>query len=260
MLRLDHRLSFRIVSRWLLLSAALVALAGCTALPAPALEVTQISTYPALEMGLYDGDMTYAQLAQAGNFGIGTFDSMDGEMIALDGQFYQARSDGSVRRADKTLETPFATVTFFTPEQRLQPAEPLASFDELKAYLARVAPPTNRPYAIRLDGRFSYIKIRSVPRQNQPYPPLADVVAQQVTWERQDIRGSLVGYWFPEYLSALVAPGYHLHFISDDRQVAGHLLDCILDGATIAIDYLDQVTLRIPQTAAFAAADFSTKP
>ena len=99
MLRLDLRPSVRIVSRWLLLSVVLVALAGCTVLPAPAQEVTQISTYPALEKGLYDGDVTYAQLAQAGDFGIGTFDSMDGEMIALAGQFYQARSDGSVRRA-----------------------------------------------------------------------------------------------------------------------------------------------------------------
>jgi acetolactate decarboxylase len=260
MLKPDLRLSIRTIARGLLVPAVLVALAGCIALPAPTQEVTQISTYPALEKGFYDGDVTYAQLAQAGNFGIGTFDGMDGEMIALAGQFYQARSDGSVRRADATLETPFATVTFFTAEQRLQPDEPLASYDQLKAYLARVAPPANRPYAIRIDGTFPSIKIRSVPRQSEPYPPLADVVAQQVTWERKDMRGTLVGYWFPEYLSTLVAPGYHLHFISDDRQVAGHLLECSLDGATVAIDYLDQVTLRIPQTQAFAAADFSTKP
>jgi acetolactate decarboxylase len=269
MLRLDLRLSLRIVARGLLLPAVLAVLVSCTALPEPidqvdvvdeVDEVTQISTYPALEMGLYDGDVTYAQLAQAGNFGIGTFDSMDGEMMALDGQFYQARADGAVRRADKTQETPFATVTFFSAEQRVQPAESLAGYDQLKAYLARVAPPTNRPYAIRIDGSFPYVKIRSVPRQSEPYPPLADVVAQQVTWEQKDMRGTLVGYWFPEYLSALVAPGYHLHFISDDRQVAGHLLDCSLDGATVAIDYLDQVTLRIPQTATFAAMDFSTKP
>ena len=131
MLRLDLRLSVRIVSRWLLLFAVLVAMAGCTALLEPIDEVTQISTYPALERGLYDGDVTYAQLAQAGNFGIGTFDGMDGEMISLDGQFYQARSDGSVRRADRALETPYATVTFFTADQRLQPDEPLASYDQL---------------------------------------------------------------------------------------------------------------------------------
>jgi acetolactate decarboxylase len=248
----------------IVLVAALLALAGCVPLPPPVQEVggsaTQISTYPALQMGLYDGDVTYAELAKMGNFGIGTFDGMDGEMIALDGQFYQARYDGSVRQADEGLETPFATVTFFSAEQRVQASEPLGSYDSLKAYLAQVAPPANEPYAIRLEGAFPYVKIRSIPRQSEPYPPLSDVLAQQAIWELKDVRGTLVGYWFPEFLSALNAPGYHLHFISDDRQAAGHLLDCSLDGATVAIDTLDRVTLQIPQTAAFAEADFSTEP
>ena len=123
-------------------------LAGCIALPAPARQVTQISTYPALEMGLYDGDVSYAELARMGNFGIGTFDGMDGEMIALDGQFYQARSDGSVRPADNSLETPFATVTFFMPAQRMQTPDSFASYDQLRAFLATVAPPANEPHSI----------------------------------------------------------------------------------------------------------------
>jgi len=262
MLELVFRLATRVAPRGLLflLPAVLITMAGCVRVPPPVQEVTQISTYPALEIGLYDGDVTYAQLARMGNFGIGTFDGMDGEMMALDGIFYQARTDGTVRRAADSLETPFATVTFFAPEQRAQTAGPLRSYDLLKDYLASVAPPANEPYAIKLAGDFSYIKIRSVPQQREPYPPLADVIAQQVTWEREDIHGTLVGYWFPEYLSALNAPGYHLHFISDDRQVAGHLLECSLDSATIDIDYLDRVTLQFPQTAAFAAADFSMEP
>jgi acetolactate decarboxylase len=241
MLGIVSRPSIRFAPRrfLLLLPAIVVTLAGCVPLPPAEQEVTQISTYPALEMGLYDGDVTYAELARMGNTGIGTFDGMDGEMIALDGQFYQARADGSVLRAADGLETPFATVTFFAPEQRVQ---------------------ANEPYAIRVDGTFPYLKIRSIPRQSEPYPPLADVVAQQTTWELKDVRGTLVGYWFPEYLSGLNAPGYHLHFISDDRQVAGHLLECSLDGATVAIDHVDRVTLQIPQTEAFAAADFSTEP
>ncbi len=243
----------------LLLSVVLVLLAGCSESPAASNALAQISTYPALEKGLYDGDVTYARLARMGNFGIGTFDGMDGEMIALDGQFYQARADGSVRPADKSLETPFATVTFFKAAQHQQLAEPLASYDLLKTYLAKVAPPTNRPYAIKLAGRFSYLKIRSVPKQNEPYPPLSDVVAKQVTWERHGISGTLVGYWFPQYLATLNAPGYHLHFISDDRQVAGHMLDCSLDTATIDIDYLDQVNVEIPQTAMFRTADLNTR-
>lgn len=241
-LRFGSSTPFRI----LVLLGALAAVAGCVPLPPPANEITQISTYSALEKGLFDGDVSYAQLAQAGNFGIGTFDGMDGEMIALDGRFYQARSDGSVLVAGNALETPFATVTYFAPDQRQEVAEPLASYDLLKAHLASVAPPTNRPYAIRIEGDFPYLKIRSVPRQSEPFPPLADVIAQQVTWEKQDIHGTLVGYWFPEDLAGLNAPGYHLHFISDDRQIAGHLLECSLESGTIMIDHQDRLAVRLP--------------
>jgi acetolactate decarboxylase len=253
--------SIRISSRapLFLLPVVLAALGACVPLSPPADGVTQISTYPALEMGLYDGDVSYAELAQMGNFGIGTFDGMDGEMIALDGQFYQARADGSVHRAESNLETPYATVSFFTPEQRARAAGPMTSYDEIKAYLTGLVLPANEPYAIRVDGSFTYVKIRSIPRQSEPYPPLADVVAQQTTWELKEIRGTLVGYWFPEYLSALVAPGYHLHFISEDRRVAGHLLECSADTAEVAVEPLERVTLQIPQTAAFAAADLSTE-
>jgi acetolactate decarboxylase len=88
---------------------------------------------------------------------------------------------------------------------------------------------------------------------------LTDVIAKQATWEKENIRGTLVGFWFPEYLAGINAPGYHLHFISDDRQVAGHLLECNLESATLEIDYQDQLTVRFPQTAAYRAADLSAQ-
>ena len=254
--RSPRRPRARVSALLVLLCAALIGPAGCVALPPPAHGITQISTYPALEHGLYDGDVTYGELAQAGNFGIGTFDGMDGEMIALEGSFYQARSDGTVLLAGNDLETPFATVTSFVAEQR-RAVSSLTSYDSLKALLAQAAPPTNRPYAIKLSGRFSRVKIRSIPRQTEPFPPLADVIAAQVTWDKDDIPGTLVGYWFPENLAGINAPGYHLHFISDDRRVAGHLLECSLESGVLEIDYQDQLTVRFPQTPAYRSADFS---
>ena len=100
-------------------------------------------------------------------------------------------------------------------------------------------------------------KIRSIPQQTEPFPPLADVIAAQVTWDKDDIPGTLVGYWFPENLAGINAPGYHLHFISDDRRVAGHLLECSLESGVLEIDYQDQLTVRFPQTPAYRSADFS---
>jgi acetolactate decarboxylase len=235
-------------------------LSGCAPLPSKTYGViTQVSTYPALQRGLYHGEVTYAQLAQVGDFGVGTFDGLDGEMIALDGKFYQAKTDGSVRLADPTVKTPFADVHFFRSQQQLHLNEPVQNYDQLKAYLAKQLPTTNRPYAFKITSNFPTLKIRSVAKQSEPYPPLTAAVAQQTVFELHNITGTLVGYTMPDYLGGIGVAGYHFHFISGDKQHGGHLLDCSLTEATVEIDYLDKVTLFIPQNAAFQGTDF-TKP
>jgi len=221
--------------------------------------VIQVSTYPALAQGMYDGDLTYARLKQIADFGIGTFDGMDGEMVALDGIFYQAKIDGSVHPAAPTLECPFATVHFFHNDRQIA-LSALQTYDQLKARLDPYLTTPNRPYAFKITGTFAYLKLRSIPKQNTPFPPLTSVIAQQTVFEHRNIRGTLVGYWFPDYLASLNAIGYHLHFISDDKQKAGHMLDCSLTEAVALIDDLDSVQLLIPQTPAFQKIDWSKVP
>lgn len=60
--------------------------------------IFQISTIDALLDGAYDGDVSFAVLREHGDFGLGTLEACDGEMIALDGEFFQAAADGTVRR------------------------------------------------------------------------------------------------------------------------------------------------------------------
>src|SRR5215813_5470562 len=76
-------------------------------------EVFQVSTLDALSLGIFQGAVSFGHLREHGNFGLGTFDGLDGEMVALDGRFYQIRSDGSVSRVENTNTTPFAVVTNF---------------------------------------------------------------------------------------------------------------------------------------------------
>ncbi len=246
----------------MLLVCLLVGSVACAPAAAPknSALLTQVSTYPALQLGLYAGDLTYAQLEQYGDFGIGTFDGMDGEMIALDGKFYQAKADGSVRVADPASRAPFATLNFFRASRQARLTEPLQNYDQLKAYLNRYLPAANHPYAFKIAGTFAYLKVRSVPKQSEPFPPLPSVIAQQTTFELQNRAGVLIGFWVPDYLASLNAPGYHLHFLSDDRQHGGHLLEGSFAAATIDINDLTQVAVIIPQNAAFQKADFAQVP
>ena len=132
----------------------------------------QTSTLQALMAGVYDGDLTFQALARHGDFGLGTFDALDGEMIALDGIFYQIKADGRVSPVAGSMKTPFAEVTFFKAGRTHMIEMPL-NYQQLLDYVDRLLPSPNLPYAIRIDGLFTSVKTRSIPRQQKPYPPLA---------------------------------------------------------------------------------------
>lgn len=228
----------------------------------------QTSTITALLEGCYDGVATCGALKRQGDFGIGTFDRLDGEMILLDGTVYQARADGVVARPADSATVPFASVTRFGPVREAD-IGPCAGLDALKAKLdaLRAAGGDNLFYAVRVDGVFGRVKYRSVPAQSKPYPKLTEVAARQPVFERIGIRGTLVGFWCPAYAKTLNLAGYHLHFISDDRKSGGHLLDCDLREGRAAAEPRHEFRLTLPENDAFrgvrmggdAAADRALK-
>src|SRR5919202_2736202 len=141
----------------------------------------QTSTVDALLEGKYEGDVSFAELAARGDFGLGTLDALDGEMVCLDGSFYQVKSDGRVYAVEGTARTPFAVVTTFEPDVSETLSTPM-DFEALCGYVDGVVGGDVVCCAIRVDGRFENVKTRSVPRQHKPYPPLVEVVKNQPTF------------------------------------------------------------------------------
>lgn len=205
----------------------------------------QTSTIDALLQEEYDGDIDFAELAGRGDFGLGTLDALDGEMIALDGGFYQVKADGRAYEIDRRARTPFAVVTFFEPNLSRTLATP-TDFDGFCTYLDRLVGDEAPCCAVRLDGRFEYVKTRSVPRQHKPYPPLIEVVKRQPTFELRDVTGSIVGFRFPRYAQGLNVAGYHFHFITQDRSAGGHVLDFRLAGGELSVDQEADLRLELP--------------
>jgi acetolactate decarboxylase len=241
----------------LTLALCLTAGAACAAAQP---RLFQTSILQALMAGDYDGDFTFQQLARHGDFGLGTFDALDGEMVALNGVFYQVRADGRVYPVAGAKRTPFAEVTFFKADSTHMLEQPL-NFQHLLDYVTRLLPSPNLPYAIKIDGFFPYVKTRSIPRQPKPYPPLAKAAQGQAVFELHNVKGVIVGFRHPAYLAGVNLPGYHCHFITADRRAGGHLLDCRVQGATVAIEALPQFTLRLPQNRAFLRTDLTkSKP
>lgn len=239
----------------LVVCLALCLAAGPLCAAAPRL-LFQTSTLQALMSGVYDGDLTFQELARHGDFGLGTFNALDGEMIALDGAFYQIRADGRVYPVDGTMKTPFAEVTFFKADITQMIEMPM-NLRQLLDYVDRLLPSPNLPYAIRIEGFFPSVKTRSVPRQQKPYPPLAAATAKQVVFDLAGVKGVIVAFRYPAYLAGVNMPGYHCHFITADRRAGGHLLYCRVEGATVAVDSIPDFYLRLPESQPFSRLDLT---
>ena len=208
-------------------------------------ELVQISTIDALLQGVYDGNTSLQALSENGNFGIGTLNGLDGELILLDGNFYQVRGDGKIYKPELNACSPFASVTYFNPEKDFQ-VEAL-SFTGLKTKIDSLMPGSNLFFGIKLSGNFKSVKTRSVPKQQQPYPPLVDVTANQPEFEATNVSGTLVGFYCPPYVTGLNVPGYHLHFLSDEIDFGGHLLAFELESGTLELDQINNFSLKLPE-------------
>ena len=219
--------------------------------------LAQVSTIDALLTGIYDGEMTVNDLKKYGDFGLGTFNGLDGEMLAVDGRFYQITSDGKAKQPDTGLKTPFAAVTFFETDQRVD-LKPGANFEVFKKQMDNVIPTPNIFYAIRIEGVFRSVKTRSVPKQSKPYKLLKEVVNAQPIFNFEDVKGTMVGFRCPPYVKSINVPGYHLHFLTEDGTAGGHVLEFTVKEAVLNIDETSRFSLMLPQSKAFYDVNFTS--
>ena len=206
--------------------------------------LAQVSTLSAVMGGDYDGRMSLSELGRYGDMGLGTFDALDGEMICVDGRFYRVRTDGKCYRVSGSETTPFANVAFFRPEQTRK-IPPGTNYAALRKIIESMIPCAESFYAIRIDGTFRWIRTRSVPRQKRPYPPFLEVVKKQTTFDLGQVRGTMVGFYFPAFAKGVNVVGCHFHFLTASRTAGGHVLTFETDEAVIAIDRLDTLLMML---------------
>ena len=232
------------------------ALSGCLHLKDSNDALFQSSTITALFERVYEGDTTYGELKTRGDFGIGTFDGVDGEMVALDENFYQIKADGKAYPVDDEMRTPFAVVKFFESDKTI-PLEESLDMRRITDYIDRRLPTKNIFYAVRIDGIFSYIKVRSVTGQQKPYPPFSEVIRNQSVFELHDVKGTVVGFRFPEYTNGINVPGYHFHFITEDRKAGGHVLEFEVRNGKAEADFTNKFYMVLPHHEDFYKANLN---
>jgi acetolactate decarboxylase len=218
----------------------------------------QVSTSAALVEGLYQGAVRVSRLLRHGDFGLGTFIDLNGEMVVLDGICYQVSSSGRVAVIEGDQLIPYGVVTRFKAEFSKQ-SQRLNSFDELTSVCDDFRDSDNVFYAFRVDGRFSLMKTRvmkAVPEGTN----LKAAASGQQEFVFQDISGTLVGLWSPGFAGSFSVPGYHFHFLSADRQKGGHVLECHALDVAVAGCAMNEMHVSLPETDEFIKADLTRDP
>ena len=211
----------------------------------PEHELFQASTVQALLAGAFDGDVTLAEVLEHGDLGLGTLDGLDGELIVLDGEAWKANLDCTLVAPARRTKTPYAVVAQFSPSEPIVLAGPLDA-SGLEQRVRHRAGASQRPTAIRIDGRFDHVQVRSVPKQRRPYPTLAEAIAHQHVVDLREPSGTIVGFLFPDALDGIEILGMHLHFVTGDRAQGGHVLSFALRDGTAWLDDAAELHVELP--------------
>ncbi|KJV33125.1 acetolactate decarboxylase [Pantoea sp. SM3] len=218
--------------------------------------IYQTSLMSALLSGVYDGSTTVSELLKQGDFGLGTFNRLDGELIAFDSNVYQLRSDGTANPANPGQKTPFAVMTFFKPEYHHRLAETATREDVHQVINSKVTS-DNQFCAMRISGHFHTVQTRTVPCQCRPYRSMPEVLGNQPTFTFKDTLGELIGFRTPQYMQGINVAGYHEHFITDDRQGGGHILDYVLREGNLTFGAISKLIVELPRDNEFLRAELN---
>jgi len=215
----------------------------------------QVSTSNALVQGVFGGVITVKDLKRHGDFGLGTFTGLDGELVMVDGECFRATAGGVVGVAEDQREVPFALVTRFETDIE-ETVDEESNLDEVTAKIDSMRPSENVFMGVRIDGEFTGLSMRAECKA-LPGESLVEATSHQSEFDVADQVGSIVGFWSPPYSRSIGVPGYHFHFISDDRKTGGHVLGLQAHRCRIGLHTESDLHLALPETTDFLTADLS---
>jgi alpha-acetolactate decarboxylase len=205
---------------------------------------------------VFEGDLTVEAARKKGDIGLGSYNLLDGELIQLDGVYYQAKEDGSVVTASDKTKIAYLNTTFFKPEKSFI-LKNVANYDSLRKRLNEQLPTKNIFYSFKIHGTFKKVKCGGLHKQEKPFNKGLDyLIPNRPIFEREKFTGTLVGFYCPDFIGNINASAYHLHFISDDRKFGGHLMELEGSDLTVEVDFIHDYQFSLPQTQDFDKVGF----
>ncbi|MCR4711412.1 MAG: acetolactate decarboxylase [Clostridia bacterium] len=218
------------------------------------MKIYQVSTLQALALGYSRAVVTVGELLQHGNIGLGTFEDVNGEMIVVDGECYRATEDGTAQAADHAMGVPFAAVARAGADAGFTIGS-IADIGRLKEVLTLKIEEgfgLNSMHIARIDGIFSKVCARSESAYRSHHVDLKDILSKtQRDFLFENITGTLVCVYYPDYMDGINAPGWHVHFLSQDRTKGGHVFDLAMTSGKIRVTRVNRIEIQLPSEPAF---------
>ncbi len=205
---------------------------------------------------IYDGTLSAKELKTKGDIALGSYNALDGELIMLDGVLYQITEDGIMHKPGDEAKIAYTNATFFESDQSFD-LNAIPNYDSLRQRINRKLPTTNIFYAFKIHGKFNHMKCGGLHKQDKPYATGLDVlIPKRPVFERENVEGTMVGFYCPDLVGDISVPGYHLHFISDDEQFGGHVMEFNADHLSVALDHIWEYHFVLPQTDEYKKVTF----
>lgn len=214
----------------------------------------QVAPFSSLMEGGYDSYYSIEDLSKEGDFGLGTFSNLDGEMVAYKGKYYHINQKGQVKEAKKNRGVPFAQVVQFEPDNIFD-VKRIRNFKVMEEFLSDHIEMKNIPCAILIKGKFAYLKLSSLRPQKKPYCDLEAATEKQAIYHFEEVEGVAIGFWSPSYWGEMTGGGYRFNFISERLTRGGRILDMHLLEGKISIMPIQNIELYLPKKPSFQALE-----
>lgn len=214
----------------------------------------QVSTLQALALGYTKPVVTVKEMIKNGDIGLGTFEHVDGEMIILDGVCYQAKQDGGIVRSQDTDGVPFA-VAGSVKGGKIIKMEDMKDIEAIKTELTLSIDldfSLNSIHIARIDGFFESVHARAGAPYKSQHVSLKNILSKtQKDFCFENLYGTLVCVYFPDYMDGINAAGWHMHFLSKDKKFGGHVFKAAMSSGECVIQKMDKIDIQLPTDAAF---------
>lgn len=219
-------------------------------------KIIQFSTIGALMSGFTDGDLYLEELHNDHLFGLGCSCGVSGELTVYEGDVWEATAGEKVSLLKNSF-IPFIQLTEFKPDRSFNCVQ--VDDQNFAQKLNQHIPIANIFIAVNLRAKFDEIVIRRPQRTQDTDRTISEMAETQQVNQLSEIKGQLIGFWTPELYGRISVPGFHFHFLSDDKKISGHVLSFRAEDAIAYFQAKDTIEIKNPMSEKYLHMDLDLK-